>query len=641
MSDTIDASTGEVLSEAKGGALAVLEATPESALAVRLAREELQVQMDQARAYPRSVHRVMDMVNTLATLDAESAAGCLYSIPRDGKVIEGPSIRFAEIVAGCYGNNTYAGRVTDIGDKFVEAEGVHFDLQTNSRVIKRVQRRITTARGARYGDDMIGVTGNAAISIALRNAVLSAVPRGLWAPAFVRVRQVVMGDIQTLANRRAAAVEAFTRFGVTEEQVCIALGVEGLKDITLEMMVPLAGMFAALNSGESDPSEMFATVEKPAAKARRLSEGHGQAEAAKAAPKKAAATPAPKAEAATPPAEDATARPTGTGSAPSAEQEPDTSASATDASAGSPDQTASGPQDSGEPSKPSEPEQTRAATAEEKAAAKAAGQTQPEDPALASQSGGTGIPAAATDNDLFPGDPPPLPKDAAQARAAAAGPKWPDVVERVSPEEALEAGFYHLSTDAQNAHGQRPYYDDQGRCRGVCNAEAARLEEFGDHPSSLNRAGKAKAEPEAPPPAEDAAPPAEEQTGDAPAEDAFQTFRDGVEEAESWGDVKRAFLALSKTEAFKAGGPAKWREESTFAWRKTEALMRAGDELDYTQDLLAFRLYVEAATDAKMVQGAWMAVTQGAAYKGLEDGQKTQLGRAVAARLEELSKAAG
>ncbi|MFN8826683.1 MAG: hypothetical protein ACK501_17070, partial [Planctomycetota bacterium] len=41
-------------------------------------------------------------------------------------------------------------------------------------------RRITGKNGRRYSSDMIGVTGNAACSIALRNAVFRGIPRAFW-----------------------------------------------------------------------------------------------------------------------------------------------------------------------------------------------------------------------------------------------------------------------------------------------------------------------------------------------------------------------------------------------------------------------------------------------------------------------------
>lgn len=52
------------------------------------------------------------------------------------------------------------------------AQGVFHDLERNVAITYEVRRRIVDKNGRRYKPDMIGVTANAACSIALRNAIL-------------------------------------------------------------------------------------------------------------------------------------------------------------------------------------------------------------------------------------------------------------------------------------------------------------------------------------------------------------------------------------------------------------------------------------------------------------------------------------
>ena len=68
-----------------------------SSLAVSLARAEVDQQVATARAMPRSISKAIQNINTLATLDEESAQECIYALPRGGKPIKGPSVRLAEI----------------------------------------------------------------------------------------------------------------------------------------------------------------------------------------------------------------------------------------------------------------------------------------------------------------------------------------------------------------------------------------------------------------------------------------------------------------------------------------------------------------------------------------------------------------
>jgi len=142
-------------------------------------------------------------------------------------------------------------------EKYVEAEGVYHDLETNASRTARVRRRIVDSQGRLYSDDMIIVTGNAACSIASRNAILSGVPKAVWRKAYDAAEKVVKGDVKTLAERRENIFKAFAAFGVKPEQIFASLGIAGEDDITLEHIPTLTGMRSALKSGEATVEEMF------------------------------------------------------------------------------------------------------------------------------------------------------------------------------------------------------------------------------------------------------------------------------------------------------------------------------------------------------------------------------------------------
>lgn len=228
-------------------------------LAVSLARAEVDQQIATARALPRSIQRAVSQIMTLATLDEESAEECVYALPRSGKAIKGPSVRLAEIIASQWGNCRVGARVVHVDriEKYVEAEGVFHDLETNTATTARVRRRISDRGGKLLNEDMIVVTGNAACSIAKRNAILGAVPKAVWRKAYSAVESVIAGDVKTLGERRDRAMKAFAAFGVKPEQVFEAIGVAGADDITLDHMTTLLGMHSALKSGESNVEEMF------------------------------------------------------------------------------------------------------------------------------------------------------------------------------------------------------------------------------------------------------------------------------------------------------------------------------------------------------------------------------------------------
>lgn len=231
---------------------------PDNALVGAVARAELDQQITTARAFPRSLKRFVDECMEMATLNEDVASGCIYAMPRGGKTIEGPSVRLAEIVASAWGNCRAGARVVAEDDEFVTAQGVFHDLQRNVSITYEVRRRITDQKGRRYNADMIGVTSNAACSIALRNAVFKGVPKAFWSGIYDAARRAAVGDIKTLANKRADALRYCQQLGATPAMVFAALGVRGEEDIDLDKLATLKGIVTAIKDGELSVDTAFA-----------------------------------------------------------------------------------------------------------------------------------------------------------------------------------------------------------------------------------------------------------------------------------------------------------------------------------------------------------------------------------------------
>lgn len=220
-------------------------------------QSEISNQIATAKRYPRSIKGFRNEALQLATLDERTAEECIYALPRDGKVIEGPSARFAEIVNYSWGNTRAGARVVGDDGEFVTSQGLFYDLEKNTAISYEVQRRITNKSGQRFSADMVGVTSNAASSIALRNAILKGIPKAFWKPIYDAARGVVAGDFKTLANRRAEAIAQFQRFGVTPEMIFATLGVKGAEDITIEHLVTMKGILTAIKEGDTSPEQAF------------------------------------------------------------------------------------------------------------------------------------------------------------------------------------------------------------------------------------------------------------------------------------------------------------------------------------------------------------------------------------------------
>lgn len=240
----------------------------ESGTVALLNKSEIDMQIATAHRYPRSIKRFRDETLAMVTLNEQVAQECIYSLPRKEKdqatgqwvikPIEGPSARFAEVVVSAWGNCRAGARVVSDQGDFVTAQGVFHDLERNVAITYEVQRRITGSNGQRYKADMIGVTANAACSIALRNSILKGVPKAFWADMYDAARQTAIGNVQTLGARRSRALAVLQKMGVQQETVFAFLKIAGIEDITLEHLGTLFGITTALKEGDTTPEQAFA-----------------------------------------------------------------------------------------------------------------------------------------------------------------------------------------------------------------------------------------------------------------------------------------------------------------------------------------------------------------------------------------------
>lgn len=246
-----------------------IEIVDSSALGT-IMRAEVDIQVATARRFPRSLTKFKQNALTMATLDADIAGQCFYVLPRGGKIVEGPGVRLAEIVSCCWGNLRSQSRIVDEDKRFVTAQGVAWDMENNVLNCMEVKRRITDRDNRTYSDDMIGVTGNAAASIAFRNAIWKVVPFVYVLSIYREARKVALGDARTLVQRRQLALEWFLKLGVTEAQVLTLLKKPGVEDITLEDLGILTGTKTAILEETTTVEEVF----KPEAKAGTISFGN-------------------------------------------------------------------------------------------------------------------------------------------------------------------------------------------------------------------------------------------------------------------------------------------------------------------------------------------------------------------------------
>lgn len=220
-------------------------------------RAEVDIQVATAKQYPRDVQASLNRIKTIATLDAETAEDCFYALRRQGTLIEGVSVRLAEIIAGAWGNLRVQTRIVGNDGKTVTAQGICHDLETNLAVSVEVKRRITDKQGRTFSEDMQVMTGNAASAIAFRNAVLKVVPKAVTKRVINEVKDVAVGKSMDLESRRQNMLKYYSTIGVTEKEILAYCGVKAVGDIDASMIFELSGLKNAIKEGTTTIQEAF------------------------------------------------------------------------------------------------------------------------------------------------------------------------------------------------------------------------------------------------------------------------------------------------------------------------------------------------------------------------------------------------
>ena len=251
-------------------------------------RAEVDMQISTAKQYPRDVDAVLNKISTYATMDKETAEDCFYVLRRkdasgQDTVIEGLSVRMAEIIAGAWGNLRVQTRIVGNDGRMITAQAVCHDLETNFAVSKEVKRSIVTKKGYTYSQDMQVVTGNAAASIAFRNAVLTVIPKAVTKRIINEVKQVALGHSIDLETSRQNIIGYFGKLGVSQQQLFDYLGISKVEEIDKRRVFELRATANAIREGTTTVQETFV---RPAVEAKKQVEGE---KAAKSAQDKAAA----------------------------------------------------------------------------------------------------------------------------------------------------------------------------------------------------------------------------------------------------------------------------------------------------------------------------------------------------------------
>jgi len=220
----------------------------------------IDTQIATAKAYPRNLKRAIENSVVIVTMDYETASTCTYSLPRAGKVITGPTVHLAKILAQNWGNLRIEAKVITIDQKTLTSQAIAFDLENNLAIKVEVKRSIMTKSG-RMNEDMITVTGNAANAIAMRNAILNVIPRAIVDKVYNEAKHKITGDLSDdtkLMAKRKKVFDGFSStYDLTEREILTVIGKAAIEHVTQDDLVVLIGIGQAIKDGDTTVDMAF------------------------------------------------------------------------------------------------------------------------------------------------------------------------------------------------------------------------------------------------------------------------------------------------------------------------------------------------------------------------------------------------
>lgn len=240
-------------------------------------RSEIDMQIVTAHKIPRNIEECKANMIALAAMDDEIAYNCFYHLERKNKdgqvtIIEGPSVRFTEIITACWKNLRIAGRIIGNDGKTITAQGVCHDLESNVAYSTEVKRSILTSKGYVYSEDMQVVVGNAAVAIAQRNAICKVVPQVLIKSVVKEVQKKALEHMRKtgVADQWKNCLNYFQAYGVNDIMLLEYLGKKSSEELDGNDIVKLGGVYNAIKEGTTTVEETFKKPKEQAKAARQV-----------------------------------------------------------------------------------------------------------------------------------------------------------------------------------------------------------------------------------------------------------------------------------------------------------------------------------------------------------------------------------
>ncbi|MDY4579764.1 MAG: hypothetical protein SO471_17830 [Anaerobutyricum hallii] len=213
-----------------------------------------------AKRFPRN--QVDAFKNVMEACQRKGIAEkAFYSYKRGSQIVSGPTIRFAEELARCWGNIDYGIKELSHDDGKSEMQAYAWDLETNTisvqnftnphyREVKGERKKLTSDR------DIYEVNANMGAR-RLRSRILAILPNDLVESAIAECKKTLEGGNGIpLIDKVKNMVNGFSRFGVSREQLEKHMG-HKIEETSGAEISELVGIYNSIKEGNTKPSDWF------------------------------------------------------------------------------------------------------------------------------------------------------------------------------------------------------------------------------------------------------------------------------------------------------------------------------------------------------------------------------------------------
>lgn len=244
------------------GVMAQLDNINQGTVAIEASRAiaEAQGKLVIAKRFPRDEVQAYNRV-AQACQRKGIAEKAFYSYNRGGVTVSGPTIRFAEELARCWGNIDYGIKELSQDEGKSEMQAYAWDLETNAQSVQNFTNPHIREVGGKAKiltsqRDIYEINANMGAR-RLRSRILAILPTDLVDMAIAECKKTLAGNNdEPLIDRVKKMVVAFGKLGVTQEQIEKRLG-RKVDTMTVDDFTDYIGIYNAIKQGESKIAEWF------------------------------------------------------------------------------------------------------------------------------------------------------------------------------------------------------------------------------------------------------------------------------------------------------------------------------------------------------------------------------------------------